>query len=142
MTCRELITILQQYHPNENVTLFSASHRNMQILGENHGLTQEYGNLVLDVDWSIEDKPVESVKDQLIRQRDNLTQQICKMSEQERKTLKRSIHKKTYKKRTTAEIIASGCIPTGKKGRPRKIRSEEELNEMYNKNQTNDELTK
>lgn len=133
MTCRELITILQDYHPDENVTLFSASHRNMQVLGVNPELTQEYGNLVLNVDWSIEDKPVESVKDQLTRQRDALTQQICRMNVNEQKELKKKLVRKPYKKRTSAEIIAAGFVPTGKKGRPRKIRTEEEMEELTKK---------
>lgn len=135
MTCRELITILQDYHPDENVTLFSASHRNMQVLGVNPELTQEYGNLVLNVDWSIEDKPVESVKDQLTRQRDALTQQICRMNVNEQKELKKKLVRKPYKKRTSAEIIAAGFVPTGKKGRPRKIRTEEEMKELTKKKQ-------
>lgn len=123
MTVRELKTILDGYFPDENVTLYSSSHRNLQILGINYEQTTINGCLTLDVDWSAGDKPVETVVERLERQRDELDKQIKQhISLEKGKEYRKKLNKNTKKKnRTPEQQLLAGYIPTGKRGRPRKI---------------------
>ena len=123
MTVRELKTILDGYFPDENVTLYSSSHRNLQILGINYEQTTINGCLTLDVDWSAGDKRLETVVERLERQRDELDKQIKQhISLEKGKEYRKKLNKNTKKKnRTPEQQLLAGYIPTGKRGRPRKI---------------------
>lgn len=123
MTVRELQAILDRYFPDENVTLYSSSHRNMQLLGVNDEQTRVNGCLTLDVDWSAGDKPVETELERLERQRDELDKQIKKhITAEKGKEYRKKLNKHKKKvNRTPEEQLLAGYIPTGKRGRPRKI---------------------
>lgn len=135
MTVRELSEILENRYPDDNVTLFSSSHRNMQIIGVNVEQSQANGCLTLDVDWSANDKPVETELDRLTRQRDELDKQIKKHITREMAVeYRKKVNKHTLKKnRTPEEQLLAGYIPTGRRGRPRKIIPDpEKLKELEN----------
>jgi hypothetical protein len=122
MTVRELQLILEGRYPDDNVTLFSLSHRNMQIIGVNEEQSALNGCLTLDVDWSANDKPVETEADRLKRQRQMLDEQIAKLDTG--KLVKAGAKARKHRKastRTPEEQLLAGYIPTGKRGRPRKI---------------------
>ena len=133
MTVRELMRILEANYPDENVTLFSSSHRNMQIVGVNEEQTRLNGCLTLDVDWSANDKPVETEVERLERQRRLLDEQITRIGKENlvKAKSKARKHRKTPKNRTPEEQLLAGYIPTGKRGRPRKIVADpEKLKEL------------
>lgn len=133
MIVRELQRILDECYPDENVTLFTSSHRNMQIVGVNHSKTVENGCLTLDVDWSASDKPVETELERLERQRAALEEQISKhITVDKAVSYRKKVNKrKTKKNRTPEEQLLAGYIPTGKRGRPRKIIADpEKLKEL------------
>jgi hypothetical protein len=137
MTVRELMRILEARYPDENVTLYSSSHRNMQIVGVNEGQGALNGCLTLDVDWSANDKPVETEVERLERQRKALDEQIAKLGKENlvKAKSKARKHTKTPKTRTAEEQLLAGYIPTGKRGRPRKIVADpEKLAELQNTN--------
>ena len=137
MKVRELREIIDKAYPDENVTLYSSSHRNMQILGVNEAKTRENGCLTLDVDWSANDKPVETEVERLERQRKALDEQIAKLGRENlvKAKSKARKHTKTPKTRTAEEQLLAGYIPTGKRGRPRKIVADpEKLAELQNTN--------
>lgn len=133
MTVRELQLILEGRYPDDNVTLFSLSHRNMQIVGVNEEQSALNGCLTLDVDWSANDKPVETEEDRLKRQRQMLDEQIARLGKERlvKAKSKARKHTKAPKTRTPEEQLLAGYIPTGKRGRPRKIVADpEKLKEL------------
>ena len=135
MTVRELSKILENQYPEDNVTLFSSSHRNMQIIGVNKEQSELNGCLTLDVDWSANDKPVETELDRLERQRAELEKQIEKHITREMAIeYRKKKNKHTLKKnRTPEEQLLAGYLPTGRRGRPRKIVPDpEKLAELQN----------
>lgn len=127
MTAQELMNILSDRYPSENVTLQSEGGRNIQIIGIDERLSSQYGCIVLKTAWSYADKPVESEEDKLKRQREEINKQLAKMRAEEAKAKKAAEKKKTTKRKkkkrnaTATEQIAKGVVPTGKKGRPRKM---------------------
>ena len=128
MTAAELINILSGCYPSENVTVQSEAGRNMQVLGIDADASREAGCIVLKTAWSYMDKPVESEEDKLRRQREEINKQLAKMRSDEAKAKAKAEKKKTTKRKkkrkknaTAAEQIAKGVVPTGKRGRPRKM---------------------
>lgn len=127
MTAEELIFLLSDRYPKENVTLQSEGGRNIQIIGIDEALSSQYGCIVLKTAWSYADKPVESEQDKLKRQREEINKQLAKMREEEAKAKKAAEKKKTTKRKkkkrtsTATEQIAKGVVPTGQRGRPRKM---------------------
>lgn len=133
MKVRELQEILKDYHPDEEVGLRSESHRNMTFLGVDYDAIRELGHLVLTVDFTIKDKPVESVRDKLERQGEAIRQAIERIDREEAEGAAKKIRKKNKNKRSTTELLLNGYIPSGKPGRPRKIVTEEELDKPKGK---------
>ena len=131
MTVNELIEMLSVRYPTENVTIQSEAGRNIQIIGIDEGLSSEYGCTVLKTVWSTKDKPVESEEDKLKRQRADINKQLAKMRDEEAKAKKKASarakagaktrKKKAKKAKSATAQIASGVVPTGKRGRPRKM---------------------
>lgn len=125
MKVRELQQILQDYHPDENIALLSLTSRYMQILGVNAEKTATDGMLVLSVDWSAKDKPVETEKEVLERQARLIQAAIDKIDEEDMRQAVGKVRRKSKERRTPAQQLLDGFIPTGgKKGRPRKIVTE------------------
>lgn len=125
MKVRELQTILQDYHPDDEVGLRSASHRNMTFLGIDTEKSAELGHLVLSVDFTMADKPVESARDILKRQEEEIKKAIKKMDQEELKTAVGKTRRRSKKKRTDAQRLLDGYIPNGKS--LKKILTEEEV---------------
>jgi len=131
MTARQLIELLQDRYPDENVTIRNESGRYLQIDGIDDAQSMLEGCIVLRSVWSYADKPVESEEDKLRRQREDITKQLAKMKADEAKEKKKASarakagaktrKKKTKKTRSASKQIASGYVPTGKRGRPRKM---------------------
>ena len=126
------MTILQDYHPDEEVALYSLTSRYMQLLGVNAEKTAADGVLVLSVDWTVnEKKPVETPKEKLERQARLIQEAIDKIDKTEMKKAVSKVRHRNKEKRTAAQQLMEGFIPTnGKKGRPRKIVTEDELLEL------------
>lgn len=127
MKVRELMTILQDYHPDEDVGLQSSSNRNMTFLGVNQSLTEELGHLVLSVDFTRNNKPVETAKDILLRQEEDIKKAIERIDREEMRAAAATVRRKAKKKRTGAQMLLDGYILDGRKGRPKKILTEEEI---------------
>lgn len=131
MTVNELIEMLSVRYPTENVTIQSEAGRNIQVVGIDESLSSEYGCTVLKTVWSTKDKPVESEEDKLKRQRADINKQLAKMRDEEAKAKKKASarakagaktrKKKAKKAKSATAQIASGVVPTGKRGRPRKM---------------------
>ena len=130
MTAQELIELLSVRYPTENVTVQSEGGRNIQITGIDEALSSEYGCTVIKTMWSTKDKPVESEEDKLKRQRADINKQLEKIRAEEAKEKKKAsakgkmmakAKKKKKKTKSTSAQIASGVVPTGKRGRPRKM---------------------
>ncbi len=143
MKVSELSSILREYHPDEDIALISASNRYMTIVGVDVEKTQQNGTLTLLVDWAggvIENEELRREREERIED---------KRKEKEQKRQEKKIEKlvaryvqgahgenvKTYRKpRTPDEQRAAGLVPTGRRGRPRKIENVEreiqELNEL------------
>ncbi len=122
--------MLSVRYPTENVTIQSEGGRNIQVVGIDERASSEYGCTVLKTVWSAKDKPIESEEDKIRRQRDDLTRQLAKMREEEKKAKekaeKEAKKKATAKKRrkrnaSTTKQVVNGTVPTGKRGRPRKM---------------------
>lgn len=132
MKVRELQSLLSPCHPDEDLVLYSISGRYMTILGLNAEKSAEIGFPVLDVDWTISKvRPVEDARDVLLRQQEAIERAI-EMIDREAAAPKKSgvksrKRKKGKRKRTPAEQLENGTIPTGKRGRPRKIVTEADL---------------
>ena len=129
MKVRELQTILQDLHPDDEVGLRSASRRNMTFLGVDKEASAEFGHLVLTVDFTIADKPVESARDILKRQEEEIKKAIAKMDKEELRAEVSKKRHKSKKQRTDVQLLLDGYISDGRKGRPRKILTEEEIAE-------------
>ena len=129
MTVKELQTILADYHPDEEVGLRSGSHRNMTFLGVYREKTREYGHLVLTVDFTINDKPVESVRDRLERQEAMIRGAIERIDKEELMEARKKMMKTPKKNRTEAQSLVDGYIRSGARGRPVKVKTEEEIRE-------------
>ena len=131
MTVIELIEMLSVRYPTENVTIQSEAGRNIQVVGIDEGLSSEYGCTVLKTVWSTKDKPVESEEDKLKRQRADINKQLEKIRTEEAKAKKKAStrakagaktrKKKAKKAKSATAQIASGVVPTGQRGRPRKM---------------------
>lgn len=131
MTVIELIEMLSVRYPTENVTIQSEAGRNIQVVGIDESLSSQYGCTVLRTVWSTKDKPVESEEDKLKRQRADINKQLTKMRDEEAKAKKKASarakagaktrKKKAKKTKNATAQIASGVVPTGKRGRPRKM---------------------
>lgn len=131
MTVNELIEMLSVRYPTENVTIQSEAGRNIQVIGIDEGLSSQYGCTVLKTVWSTKDKPVESEEDKLKRQRADINKQLAKMRDEEAKAKKKAStrakagaktrKKKAKKAKSATAQIASGVVPTGQRGRPRKM---------------------
>ena len=129
MTVRELMTILQDFHPDEDVALFALSNKFMQILGLDVAKTSEKGMPILSVDWSInKDQPRETPREKLERQAALIQEAIEKIDKKEVYALKKTVSTKNKVHRSDAEMLLNGLIPTqGKRGRPRKIITEKDF---------------
>lgn len=114
--------------------------RLMQILGINAAKSAELGAIVLDVDWSAENKVEETKIDKLERQRERLTKEIERLTDEAKEELARSIRVRsksdmTEENRMIDEIL--GPMKKGRKkkkstakrgrGRPRKYKKPEEM---------------
>lgn len=151
MKVREMIELLSECHPEEPISFLSPADRHMTFVGIDGAMSEKEGCVSMRFDWSAGNKVEESYQDQLRRQRDALTREIGRINErakereaQERKVeekrkeleaqeAKRAAAKKTARKttkkkksapkknRTPAEQIADGFVPTGQRGRPRKM---------------------
>lgn len=119
MKIRELKELLENYHPEEPVGLRSESGRNMTFLGVDRKATSDLGHLVLKVDFTISNRPVEKPQDALRRQRDEIKKAIKRMDVAESKAWKREMEKagitpepkkkkrKSTRKRTTTKKTAA-----------------------------------
>ena len=126
MTVRELQTILADYHPEEEVGAVSmTSNRNMTFLGINDKATTELGHLVLNVDFTRNNHPVETPMDKLKRQEEEIKKAMDRLTREQQKEVKTKGHRR--KNRTDAQKLVDGFIPTGGAGRPRKVVTEDEL---------------
>ena len=128
MTVAELINILSDRYPTENITIRNESGRYLTIDGIDEAQSMATGCIVLKAAWTYSDKPVESEEDKLKRQREEINKQLAKMRSDEAKAKAKAEKKKTTKRKkkrkknaTAAEQIAKGVVPTGKRGRPRKM---------------------
>lgn len=138
MKAGELMELLSQVHPDEQVYFrVEGNGRNYHIVGVNEELTQTNGCLTISISQNADNKQVESVRDVLERQKREIEEALSKVTPDVMLKQKRKVTKKLKKNRTREEQLAMGFIPTGKRGRPRKIRSEEDLiNEGYVNEQT------
>ncbi len=141
MKPRELIALLELEHPEQEVVLMAVKRqRLMQILGINAAKSAELGAIVLDVDWSAENKVEETKIDKLERQRARLTKEIERLTDEAKEELARSIRVRsksdmTEENRMIDEIL--GPMKKGRKkkkstakrgrGRPRKYKKPEEM---------------
>lgn len=141
MKPRELIALLELEHPEQEVVLMAIKRqRLMQILGINAAKSAELGAIVLDVDWSAENKVEETKIDKLERQRARLTKEIERLTDEAKEELARSIRVRsksdmTEENRMIDEIL--GPMKKGRKkkksttkrgrGRPRKYKKPEEM---------------
>lgn len=130
MKIKELMTLCEGFHPDDTLALWNG-HRYMQIIGYSPEKTSESGTPVLEVDWAVDDKPVESPRDILERQRERIEKAIASLEVQEDKRMAapstNGKRKRRKKKKTVESVMAEGVIRTGQRGRPRKIVTEEEL---------------
>lgn len=111
--------MLQEQYPKDNLALWNISgHRYMQILEINRELSQKEGCLVINIDWSVKGKAEETEKEKLLRQK-RLIEDAIQLVEKEEKPKEK---RKPPRPRTKSEQLAAGYIPTGKRGRPQKIR--------------------
>lgn len=134
MKVKELMSILSLCHPEEDVALYTLSERFMTILGLNGDQTAQRGTPVLDVDWVVvKSRPVENPRDVLLRQQEAIERAIEQIDREREAALPKKKKRKTKRKRktkpnrTAEEQLANGTIPTGKRGRPRKIVTESDL---------------
>ncbi len=125
MKVRELLTILQDLHPDDEVGLRSYSKRNMKFLGVDKEASAEFGHLVLTVDFTIGDKPVESARDILQRQGEEIKKAIAKLDKEELRAAVVKKRHKSKKERTDVQRLLDGYIPNGKS--LKRIVTEEEL---------------
>lgn len=130
MTIGELMDVLKDYHPADRVAIMTTSKRHMVVTGTKMG----EGAVILLADWEVSDKPVEDVRDMLLRQRRDIEAALEKVDPEALKKQREKVTNKPKKKRTKEEQLAAGYIPTGMRGRPRKMRDEEDfLKEGYGK---------
>lgn len=101
MKVRELQAILTEWHPDEEVCLFTQTGKYMVILGVNGTECEVAKCCVLSCDWSRHDEPTESESDKLRRERDLLNEKILKLDKEEYKATggKKKAHRKAAAKR-------------------------------------------
>lgn len=137
MKAGELMELLSQVHPDEQVYLrIEGNGRNYHIAGVNEQLTQANGCLTISIEPNADNKQVESVRDVLERQKKAIEEALDSIDDKQYRKARRTVNKKIKKNRTKEEQLAMGFIPTGKRGRPRKMRTEQDLiNEGYQNEQ-------
>ena len=127
MKVKELQEILADYHPDDEVGVRSASKRNMTILGVDADACVELGHLVFSVDFTIKDVPVESPRDKLLRQEEEIRKAIAIIDKEELRAAVTKKRQKSKKNRSKTQQLLDGYIPDGRRGRPKKIITEADV---------------
>ena len=128
MKARELIEILENCHPDEDVALYTEqSHRVLLLKGYDPALSSKLGAVTFTVDFSVtEGKVKEDPVDKMKKERDMLTAKIAKMTAEQKAELSRKTHKKSKSNRSAAVNLVNDILKeqadAPKRGRPPKKR--------------------
>lgn len=142
MRVGQVIEMLSQFNPNDDLLIFSSSHKIGHITGLDHEMMRQKGAVVITYDF-----------DEVIRERLTIQQNIDKQIEQleqlkhevDRKAINARLEKEKektakikakakakpkkkpgkYEKKSLEDLLCEGLIPTGRVGRPRKINVEQ-----------------
>lgn len=119
MKVSELIELLSEFYPDEDVVLYTFSHRVMQLLGINRQVSEQLGAIAIDCDWSmVEGTIVESEMDKIKRERDKLSRKIVEANKYQRE---KNGEQEGKPKRGRPRKYPHGTPKTGRRpGRPRK----------------------